>query len=70
MINPEEVRIPMLDDWLCVLYKPASHVPAFLTCIDIASLTAGASTGVGLGNAFGVTQLAKTQDPCTFSHAV
>jgi obg-like ATPase 1 len=27
-------------------------VPAFLTCIDIAGLTAGASTGAGLGNAF------------------
>jgi obg-like ATPase 1 len=39
-------------DWLCDLYKPASRVPAFLTCIDIAGLTAGASTGAGLGNAF------------------
>jgi len=37
---------------LCDLYKPASKVPAFLTCIDIAGLTAGASTGAGLGNAF------------------
>lgn len=27
-------------------------MPAFLTCIDIAGLTAGASTGAGLGNAF------------------
>jgi obg-like ATPase 1 len=34
------------------VYKPASKVPAFLTCIDIAGLTAGASTGAGLGNAF------------------
>ena len=38
--------------WLCDLYKPKSEVPAFLTCIDIAGLTAGASTGAGLGNAF------------------
>jgi len=54
-INPEEARIPVPDarfDWLCDLYKPASKVPAFLTCIDIAGLTAGASTGAGLGNAF------------------
>ena len=27
-------------DWLCDLYKPASKVPAALTCIDIAGLTA------------------------------
>ncbi|TBU52534.1 cytoplasmic protein [Dichomitus squalens] len=54
-INPEEARIPVPDarfDWLCDLYKPASRVPAHLTCIDIAGLTAGASTGAGLGNAF------------------
>ncbi|KZS92338.1 hypothetical protein SISNIDRAFT_496001 [Sistotremastrum niveocremeum HHB9708] len=54
-INPEEARIPVPDarfDWLCDTYKPASRVPAFLTCIDIAGLTAGASTGEGLGNAF------------------
>ncbi|KAI6155331.1 P-loop containing nucleoside triphosphate hydrolase protein [Pisolithus tinctorius] len=54
-INPEEARIPVPDtrfDWLCDLYKPVSRVPAFLTCIDIAGLTAGASTGAGLGNAF------------------
>ncbi|KIM64260.1 hypothetical protein SCLCIDRAFT_15274 [Scleroderma citrinum Foug A] len=54
-INPEEARIPVPDtrfDWLCDLYKPASRVPAFLTCIDIAGLTAGASTGAGLGNSF------------------
>ncbi|GJJ08319.1 hypothetical protein Clacol_002530 [Clathrus columnatus] len=54
-INPEEARIPVPDtrfDWLCDVYKPASRVPAFLTCIDIAGLTAGASTGAGLGNAF------------------
>ncbi|KAI0293786.1 P-loop containing nucleoside triphosphate hydrolase protein [Russula brevipes] len=54
-IDPEEARIPVPDprfDWLCGLYKPASRVPAHLTCIDIAGLTAGASTGAGLGNAF------------------
>jgi obg-like ATPase 1 len=54
-INPEEARIPVPDtrfEWLCDVYKPASRVPAFLTCIDIAGLTAGASTGAGLGNSF------------------
>ncbi|KZT06020.1 GTP-binding protein YchF [Laetiporus sulphureus 93-53] len=54
-INPEEARVPVPDarfEWLCDLYKPASRVPAFLTCVDIAGLTAGASTGAGLGNAF------------------
>ena len=53
--DPEEARIPVPDErfvWLCDVYKPASKVPAFLTCIDIAGLTAGASTGAGLGNAF------------------
>lgn len=42
-IDPEEARIPVPDtrfDWLCEVYKPASRVPAFLTCIDIAGLTA------------------------------
>ncbi|KAL1949758.1 hypothetical protein VTO73DRAFT_8639 [Trametes versicolor] len=54
-INPEEARIPVPDprfEWLCETYKPTNRVPAFLTCIDIAGLTAGASTGAGLGNAF------------------
>jgi obg-like ATPase 1 len=54
-INPEEARVPVPDprfDWLCELYKPVSRVPAVLTCIDIAGLTKGASTGAGLGNAF------------------
>lgn len=39
----KEARIPVPDvrfDWLCKTYKPASRVPAFLTCIDIAGLTA------------------------------
>lgn len=38
-----EARIMVPDarfDWLCDLYKPASKVPAALTCIDIAGLTA------------------------------
>jgi obg-like ATPase 1 len=42
-INPEEARVLVPDtrfDWLCELYKPASRVPAVLTCIDIAGLTA------------------------------
>jgi obg-like ATPase 1 len=54
-IDPEESRVPVPDErfkWLCDLYKPKNEVPAFLTCIDIAGLTAGASTGAGLGNAF------------------
>jgi ribosome-binding ATPase YchF (GTP1/OBG family) len=51
--DPEEARIPVPDsrfDWLCEVYKPASKVPAFLTCIDIAGLTAGASTGAFLSH--------------------
>lgn len=54
-IEPEEARVPLPDDrflWLCDVYKPSSRIPAYLTCIDIAGLTAGASTGAGLGNAF------------------
>ncbi|GEM06738.1 GTP binding protein [Rhodotorula toruloides] len=54
-IEPEEARVSVPDerfDWLCELYKPASKVPAFLTCVDIAGLTKGASTGAGLGNNF------------------
>ena len=54
-IDPEESRVVVPDerfDWLADTYKPASRVPAFLTVIDIAGLTAGASTGAGLGNAF------------------
>ncbi|THH07743.1 hypothetical protein EW146_g9220 [Bondarzewia mesenterica] len=54
-IDPEEARIPVPDprfEWLCDLYKPASRIPAFLTCIDIAGLVSGASSGAGLGNAF------------------
>ncbi|GAA5886117.1 hypothetical protein JCM16303_000048 [Sporobolomyces ruberrimus] len=54
-IEPEETRVPVPDtrfDWLCEQYKPSSKVPAVLTCVDIAGLTKGASTGAGLGNNF------------------
>ncbi|KAH8112666.1 P-loop containing nucleoside triphosphate hydrolase protein [Phellopilus nigrolimitatus] len=78
-INPEEARIPVPDtrfDWLCEQYKPASRVPAFLTCIDIAGLTAGASTGAGLGNAFlshvravdGIFQVVRAFDDAEVTH--
>ncbi|KAJ7671665.1 P-loop containing nucleoside triphosphate hydrolase protein [Mycena polygramma] len=78
-INPEEARIPVPDarfEWLCDLYKPASRVPAFLTCIDIAGLTAGASTGAGLGNAFlshvravdGIFQMVRAFDDAEVIH--
>lgn len=52
---PPEARIPVPDarfEWLCDLYKPVNRIPAFLTCIDIAGLTAvrlHASTGWRLG---------------------
>ncbi|EKM78578.1 hypothetical protein AGABI1DRAFT_85507 [Agaricus bisporus var. burnettii JB137-S8] len=78
-INPEEARIPVPDvrfDWLCDVYKPASKVPAHLTCIDIAGLTAGASTGEGLGNAFlshvravdGIFQVVRSFDDDEITH--
>ncbi|KAF8636806.1 hypothetical protein AX17_003244 [Amanita inopinata Kibby_2008] len=80
-IDPEEARIPVPDsrfDWLCDIYKPASKVPAFLTCIDIAGLTAGASTGEGLGNAFlshvravdGIFQVVRAFDDPEVTHVV
>lgn len=80
-IDPEEARIPVPDlrfDWLCDAYKPASRVPAFLTCIDIAGLTAGASTGEGLGNAFlshvravdGIFQVVRAFDDAEVTHVV
>jgi len=80
-IDPEEARIPVPDlrfDWLCEVYKPASRVPAFLTCIDIAGLTAGASTGEGLGNAFlshvravdGIFQVVRAFDDAEVTHVV
>ncbi|KAJ7650627.1 P-loop containing nucleoside triphosphate hydrolase protein [Roridomyces roridus] len=74
-----EARIPVPDtrfEWLCETYKPASRVPAFLTCIDIAGLTAGASTGAGLGNAFlshvravdGIFQMVRAFDDAEVIH--
>lgn len=45
-------RVTDRFDYLVQLYKPKSEVPAFLTCVDIAGLTKGASTGAGLGNNF------------------
>lgn len=54
-IDPEESRVLVKDarfDFLVDLYAPKSVVPAHLTVLDIAGLTAGASTGAGLGNAF------------------
>ncbi|KAM0749907.1 putative GTP-binding protein [Meredithblackwellia eburnea MCA 4105] len=54
-IEPEEARVAVPDarfEKLCEIYKPASKIPAFLTCVDIAGLTKGASTGAGLGNNF------------------
>ncbi|KAJ8462275.1 hypothetical protein ONZ45_g17994 [Pleurotus djamor] len=78
-INPEEARIPVPDarfDWLATVYRPAGRVPAFLTCIDIAGLTAGASTGAGLGNAFlshvravdGIFQVVRAFDDSEVTH--
>ncbi|EMD33303.1 hypothetical protein CERSUDRAFT_117926 [Gelatoporia subvermispora B] len=78
-IDPEEARVPVPDarfEWLCETYKPASRVPAFLTCIDIAGLTAGASTGAGLGNAFlshvravdGIFQVVRAFDDAEVTH--
>ena len=75
----QEARIPVPDqrfEWLCDLYKPASKVPAFLTCIDIAGLTAGASTGAGLGNSFlshvravdGIFQVVRAFDDAEVTH--
>ncbi|KAK2463491.1 hypothetical protein APHAL10511_004577 [Amanita phalloides] len=80
-IDPEEARIPVPDsrfEWLCEVYKPISRVPAFLTCIDIAGLTAGASTGEGLGNAFlshvravdGIFQVVRAFDDAEVTHVV
>lgn len=46
------LRLHSRIDWLAALYKPKTVIPAFLTCVDIAGLTAGAASGAGLGNAF------------------
>ncbi|KAI0028979.1 cytoplasmic protein [Vararia minispora EC-137] len=78
-IEPEEARVHVPDlrfEWLCELYKPKSRVPAHLTCIDIAGLTAGASTGAGLGNAFlanvrdvdGIFQVVRAFDDAEVTH--
>jgi len=78
-IDPEEARILVPDprhDWLCETYKPASRIAAYLTCIDIAGLTAGASTGAGLGNAFlshvravdGIFQMVRAFDDADVIH--
>lgn len=78
-IDPEEARIPVPDerhDWLCDLFNPKSRISAFLTCIDIAGLTAGASTGAGLGNAFlshvravdGIFQMVRAFDDAEVTH--
>jgi GTP-binding protein YchF len=54
-IDPNSADINIPDDRfekLCRIHKPASKVPAQLHVRDIAGLVAGASTGLGLGNAF------------------
>jgi obg-like ATPase 1 len=74
-IDPEEARILVPDprhEWLCETYKPASRIAAYLTCIDIAGLTAGASTG----NAFlshvravdGIFQMVRAFDDAEVIH--
>ncbi|RXW17830.1 hypothetical protein EST38_g8013 [Candolleomyces aberdarensis] len=79
VLSETEARIPVPDarfEWLCDVYKPASKVPAHLTCIDIAGLTAGASTGAGLGNAFlshvravdGIFQMVRAFDDAEVIH--
>lgn len=54
-IDPNSADINIPDerfDKLVEHHKPASRVPAQLHVRDIAGLVAGASTGLGLGNAF------------------
>lgn len=54
-IEPSETRVFVDDerfDWLMEYAKPKQGIKAFLTCVDIAGLIKGASTGAGLGNAF------------------
>lgn len=71
--------MPIPDErftWLVDKYKPKSEIPAFLTVIDIAGLTAGASTGAGLGNAFlsnvravdGIFQVIRSFDDADIVH--
>ncbi|CAE8713793.1 unnamed protein product [Polarella glacialis] len=54
-IDPNEARCAVPDeryDFLCDIWKPPSTHPAYLHLTDIAGLIKGASTGLGLGNAF------------------
>jgi obg-like ATPase 1 len=54
-IDPNTADINIPDprfDFLCESHKPLSKVPAQLQVRDIAGLVSGASTGLGLGNAF------------------
>ncbi|KAH7106527.1 cytoplasmic protein [Auriculariales sp. MPI-PUGE-AT-0066] len=78
-IDPEVARVLVPDtrfDWLVQTYKPKSEVPATLTITDIAGLTAGASTGAGLGNAFlshvraidGIFQVVRAFDDAEVTH--
>jgi len=51
--NTADINIPDARfDKLCEIHKPLSKVPAQLHVRDIAGLVSGASTGLGLGNAF------------------
>ncbi|EJD49691.1 cytoplasmic protein [Auricularia subglabra TFB-10046 SS5] len=78
-LEPEVARVLVPDprfDWLSQVYKPKSEVPAHLTITDIAGLTAGASTGAGLGNAFlshvravdGIFQVVRAFDDAEVTH--
>lgn len=54
-IDPTEGQLPINDprlNFLNDLYSPKKKIEANLTIIDIAGLIKGASTGLGLGNAF------------------
>jgi len=54
-IEPNETRCAVPDEryrTLLDIWQPASEYPAFLHLVDIAGLIRGASTGLGLGNAF------------------
>lgn len=54
-INPSEGQLPITDTRLTTissLYNPKKTIEATMTVIDIAGLIKGASTGLGLGNAF------------------
>lgn len=63
-------------DWLHETYSSKKKIPAFLTCVDIAGLTRGSSTGAGLGNAFlshvravdGIFQIVRAFDDAEVTH--